>query len=188
MLHKKGHRYIDLVGQRFNRLLVVSDAGRANGGVLWLCKCGCGKETTVSATALKSGNTKSCGCLFAEHKSHLKHGAAKKGQKGRLYNIWQRMKQRCSDPNSSDAKYYVLAGVRVCQEWFDFAIFREWALSHGYANNLTIDRINEGNYEPSNCQWVPQKDNAIKAVKKRVERRMKEEIQAATGIPTYALK
>ncbi len=187
---KKGHRYIDLTGQRFSRLVVLRDVGRsAKGGVMWQCKCDCGQETIVFAGALRTGNTKSCGCLFAKHENHLKHGAARRGCKGRLYNIWQRMKQRCSDENSSDARYYVLSGIKVCQEWFDFAVFREWALSHGYADNLTIDRIrSEGNYEPGNCQWIPQRDNAIKAVHKRVERRMKEEIQAATGIPTWALK
>ena len=168
---EKGPCYIDLTGHRYARLLVLKDVGRSkNGTVMWLCKCDCGKETIVWAGALKSGNTKSCGCLWRARDNHLKHGAARNGQKGRLYNIWQRMKQRCSDTNSSDAKYYAKNGIKVCKEWLDFVVFRSWALTSGYTDNLTIDRIkSERGYEPSNCQWIPRRDNAKKAVKRRLE-------------------
>lgn len=82
---------------------------------------------------------------------NYKHG----GQGTRLYRIWKSMRQRCRDPHCN--RYYIYGGkgVKVCQEWDDFACFRQWALENGYSDNLTIDRINvDGDYEPSNCRWV----------------------------------
>jgi len=52
-------------------------------------------------------------------------------------------------------------GISVCDEWQDFSAFRDWALASGYDPNLTIERKdNDGNYEPSNCCWIPLKDQA----------------------------
>jgi hypothetical protein len=72
------------------------------------------------------------------------------------------MKRRCYNPNSDWWELYGGKGVRVCDEWlgkYGFINFRDWALSNGYADNLTIDRINsDGNYEPSNCRWATPKE------------------------------
>jgi len=64
------------------------------------------------------------------------------------------MRERCSNPKNISYKNYGAKGVTVCDEWQDFATFREWAESHGYAPRLTIERHNgKGNYEPGNCSW-----------------------------------
>jgi len=82
----------------------------------------------------------------------------------RLYQTWLDMKQRCFNSNNCRWKYYGGKGVMVCPEWLEFDEFAKWALANGYADNLTIDRINsDGNYEPSNCQWVTRSENTIKA-------------------------
>ena len=78
------------------------------------------------------------------------------------------MKQRCSNSNLPEFKYYGARGIKVCDEWFTFVPFELWALTNGYINNLTIDRIdNDGNYEPNNCQWITRSENTIKANKSR---------------------
>lgn len=78
--------------------------------------------------------------------------------KTRLHNIWLTMRSRCEKPNCSTYHKYGAKGIKVCSEWSIFENFRDWSLSNGYNDQLTIDRINPlGNYEPSNCRWVTQK-------------------------------
>lgn len=77
----------------------------------------------------------------------------------RLNRIWRGFRQRCYNPNQPDFKYYGGRGITVCPEWKDdFKAFYDWAMSNGYQDNLTLDRIDcNGNYEPSNCRWVTMK-------------------------------
>lgn len=161
-------RLIDLIGQRFERLTVIERVpNSATGQARWRCLCDCGKETVTTTAHLRSGHTKSCGCLGLENatKAKIKHGNTHES----LYNTWAAMKRRCDNPNVDTYKYYGGKGVKLCDDWHeDYGKFKEWALSHGYEPGLTIDRINsDGNYEPSNCQWITAAENIRRAHKKK---------------------
>lgn len=111
----------------------------------------CGKEMCVRSDYI-SKKTKLCqSCVSINNHHAKKHG----GYKTRLYRIWLSLSHR----------NYNTYNPSVCEEWKnDFSVFREWALSNGYADNLTIDRINnKGNYEPSNCRWITQGENGRRA-------------------------
>ena len=80
-----------------------------------------------------------------------------------LFNKWCGMRERCGSPTSERAKYYHDKGIRVCEEWGAFSVFKEWAEATGYEKGLCIDRIDPAkNYSPDNCQWLTNKENLIK--------------------------
>ena len=83
------------------------------------------------------------------------------GQKNtRIYRIWGCMKARCYRPSHPWYHRYGARGIAVCSEWKDsFVNFFNWAMSHGYTDKLSIDRVNnDGNYCPENCRFVTQRE------------------------------
>ena len=149
---------IDLTGQRFGRLLVIKEAGRAkNGHVLWRCKCSCGNDVTVQGDNLRLGRTTSCGCFCRERST--KHGM----WGTRLYRLWNDMLTRAGIYKGADwetKRNYQDRGITVCAEWFSFENFRDWALASGFKGGLEIDRVdNDKGYCQENCRWVSRKEN-----------------------------
>ena len=137
---------IDLTGEKFGRLTVISFAGTdKNGKVLWHCQCECGNKTIVRSDSLRWGATRSCGCLNRECGKKL---AEKYNQKrkyknhnchSRLYSIWHGMKQRCENVNNGGYSNYGARGILVCEEWSNsFTSFEEWSIDNGYNEKLTI--------------------------------------------------
>lgn len=157
-------------GDKFGRLTVIkrSESRTSNNNALYECKCSCGSDKTVLVTKnnLIHGITRSCGCLFIETTrqkglNSTTHG----GSKDRLYGIRSGMLDRCENINSKDYKNYGQKNITVCDEWKGpngYQAFKDWALSHGYQDSLTINRIDHTKgYCPENCEWItPAEQNA----------------------------
>lgn len=155
---------IDLCNEKFGLLTVVERAEdyvspKGKHHVRWLCKCDCGGTSIVSTNQLRSGKTKSCGCLLRRG-GHTIHG----GRYDRLYSVYANMKNRCYNANSQDYKYYGDRGVTICEDWLNnYLLFKDWAYKNGYDDSAefgkcTLDRIDvDGQYCPENCRWVDMK-------------------------------
>jgi hypothetical protein len=154
-------------GQRFNRLTAVEFAGHETGAgrkLLWKFRCDCGTEVIIRSESVRSGGTKSCGCLKLETSAANGRANVRHGLEGtRIYRIWGAMLRRCENPKNFRFEYYGARGVRVCEEWHDVHKFREWALANGYADHLTIDRYpdKDGDYCPENCRWATWSEQAF---------------------------
>jgi len=160
------YNYLDLTGRKFGRLTCVKDVGRdRGGGVLWLCKCECGNESIVHGGHLRNGHTQSCGCFQKEKNVivHTTHSLSRdqEGNRTKLYHVWDGIKQRCSNQNSTFYKDYGGRGIQVCEDWDDYQNFHQWAISNGYKEGLTIERkdVNKG-YFSENCCWATQQQQA----------------------------
>lgn len=153
------------LGQRYGRLTVIgfTESTVREGSVAWVCRCDCGNNITVNKPGnVKCGQTKSCGCLKDEQNIH--NLAEKRRTHGmsetRLFRIWEKMRDRCNNPNVPAYKNYGGRGIKVCNEWDEsFVAFYEWAIAAGYNDELTIERVdNDKGYGPDNCCWITREE------------------------------
>lgn len=148
-----------MIGKVFGRLTVIDKAPKTDKHPKWLCQCSCGNKSVVRGTPLRTGKILSCGCLQRE--AATKHG----GAGTRLYEIWAGMKQRCCNKNKAAYPDYGGRGISYPLEWNDFAVFKTWAMSSGYTDKLTLERVDvDKSYSEENCIWA---DNFIQNANRR---------------------
>lgn len=160
--------FIDLSNKRFGRWIVLKRGNVKDRKTYWLCKCKCGTIKEVGSVLLRNDNSRSCGCLSKElvKTRFIKHGFVLNNKKDRFYTIWQGLKYRCLNRNTTRYKDYGGRGITICNRWHKFENFRD-DMYKGYLQhckifgekNTSIDRIdNNGNYELSNCKWSTPKE------------------------------
>ena len=158
---------IDLTGRVFGNLTVLGLADKRRGqDRCWRCACSCGNMVVVVRSELKTGDTKSCGCLRKETahlqgKKNTKHGCAREGLEPSEYRSWVEMRRRCTNRNSIGYRYYGGRGIAVCERWSSFENFLA-DMGKKPTPRHSIDRYpnNDGNYEPGNCRWATAKQQA----------------------------
>lgn len=153
-------RKLDLVGQRYGRLTVVSLSGRTRHGIaLWLCKCDCGTKKVIIHNHLRSGNTKSCGCLLTPEdraKAATTHGSSNTPE----YTSYHAAKKRCTNPKFKQFADYGGRGIE-----FRFKSFEEFFAEVGPRPepkfSYSLERIdNDGHYERGNVRWATKEQQA----------------------------
>ena len=150
-------------GTRFGALVVRRPAGKDPKTCKSLseCVCDCGAVVVKRNNDLLTGRVVSCGCVKRARGSRMMWERAERSNANHmsqtpLYRCWRGLVRRCTDPRDKSYRRYGGRGIEVCKSWrTSFRRFRGWALSHGYADGLEIDRIdfNKG-YWPSNCRFV----------------------------------
>lgn len=116
-----------------------------------IASCDCGNNTKAVVADLIRGKKLSCGCISRGRKTKIKDK--------RLHSIWYDMIRRCNDTKN---KYYGAKGVKVCEEWINYDIFKEWAYLNEYDKTKQIDKDIKGNgllYSPATCIFVSNYDN-----------------------------
>lgn len=146
---------IEMAGKKFSRLTVVLEAGKdKSDNVVWDCQCDCGNSVTARGDSLRSGNTKSCGCIKSE--IHTTHGMWKTPE----YESWRGMIQRCSNTKNVNYDYYGGRGITVCARWLKFENFFEDMGKRPEC--LTIERMNnELGYFKENCKWASRTEQCV---------------------------
>jgi hypothetical protein len=151
---------IDLTQQRFGKLLVLTKAPNRRGRTHWHCQCDCGTTCIVSTDGIRTGKTRSCGCLRIELAAgKITHGHARRGKHTNSYRTWRSMFERCYDKKSKWYHRYGGRGIEIDPRWFEYEGF--YADMGDCPEGMSLERVhNNRNYWVGNCVWATQKQQA----------------------------
>lgn len=153
-------KFVDLTGQKFGRLSVISSAGKsANNSYLFECVCECGNKKIARASHLQRGEISSCGCLQRENREIPRPIHGMSGSP--TYESWLAMKSRCLYEKHPHYGDYGGRGVTIYAPWLSFERFLTDAGERPSLDH-TLDRFpnKEGNYEPGNVRWATRKEQS----------------------------
>ena len=153
-------RLIDLNGRVFGRLRVTSRAENKPGkNARWNCECRCGGSKIVESYHLLNSHTTSCGCIKREQNLSMfvTHGMSKTPE----YKIWQGIKKRCYDENSTKFPIYGGRGIRMSDEWLgSFEVFFA-DMGPRPSDRHSVERLdNNSGYSAANCVWATNADQS----------------------------
>jgi hypothetical protein len=192
-------RVPDIRGRVFGRLTVTAYAGRRRGRRArdayhcWQCLCTCGNTHVTPGIRLRSGGVRSCGCILREYR-RSGEGRRRHGMAGTpTYNVWSRMRQRCSDPRSPDYEHYGRRGIKVCERWRSFDAFYEDMGGRPSAAHQLERVANDGPYAPDNCRWATAAEQGINKRNNRILTHQGESLPVIewarrTGIPSPLIR
>lgn len=158
---QEGSTANDMIGKKFGKWRVIEFAGRKHNSYQYLCKCECGHQQVMHGPSLRRGLTTQCTTCANRQKAanNVTHGYSHNP----MYKVWNSMKQRCTNTNSSFYHRYGGRGINVCERWETFENFLEDMgnrPSLGTDERIDIDRIdNDGDYCKENCRWTTHKLN-----------------------------
>jgi hypothetical protein len=148
----------NIAGEQFGRLLVLRRDGSRYGQAAWACRCACGNEFSVSGSSLRTGATRSCGCLNNEVRAERGRQSRTHGHavaRSPTYCSWHHAKARCNWPAHHAFADYGGRGIKMCERWLDS--FENFLADMGpRPTGKTLDRYPNpnGDYEPGNCRWA----------------------------------
>lgn len=150
-----------LIGETYLKKPTETSRQRCKYGI-YRCQY-CGKEFECVSQSIKSGNTKSCGCLIR------KQTGIHNLYYHRFYGTWSKMLHRCNNPKNKAYKDYGARGITVCEEWLDIKKFIEWAeATHPNIIGVSLDRIdNDKGYSSENCRWA---DKSTQSINQRMKK------------------
>lgn len=152
----------DVLGQKFGRYTVIANSDKRTKAMkqMVLCRCDCGNEREVTVGNLRSGISKSCGCLKAEKTSERrkKHGFSKTT----MYHRYRAMIARCYDPTHKEFHNYGGRGIKVCERWLESV--ENYIQDMGFPpfKEASVDRTNNDlGYFPENCRWATKREQSL---------------------------
>ena len=145
-----------LIGRTFGMLKVISFLKMENGRSIWICQCACGKQVSCRGNNLKTGGSKSCGCIGLSRliNRNTKHGKSIRGMRSLVYSCWSAMKTRATNPKATGSRNYFHRGIGMDAKWHKFECFYA-DMGDPPSVKHSLDRIdtNQG-YSAINCRWA----------------------------------